>query len=402
MKQFRKITIATFITSVAALTFSCEKPQDEPGTTVPLELSVEVSEITETSAKYTVTANSQDSTYLSGIATREEYASFASAAEFVSSRLDDIRSQAEAEGTGYLEYLSGVLCKGDGTYTADTLRAGTAYVAFAAGITAGGNAGSLTVTEEFTTEGEAQEQGLFTFEPVFLSDLAVNINVTPDTKLGWYFFKTVDQSVLDWAYGGLETLQEMMEDEFIYNIELLMTNSQYTLQQAISSICWKGKQVFPVRKMVPETTHYMLAVGIDENSGRFMTDVYYDTYESGKGGSLDGFSIDFNIGDVVINSVEVRTTPSADDVRYYFDRTQLHIPDEDILDYLYGNIQDLIDLGIVADANGYFAQWCSVGSDMFTYTNLEKGTYRIYGFGIGNDGQPATETMFSEPFTVTM
>ena len=67
---------------------------------------------------------------------------------------------------------------------------------------------------------------------------------------------------------------------------------------------------------------------------------------------------------------------------------------------LYSLIQEYIDYGVIADANGYYANWCSIGPDKFTYTGLEKGTYRIYGFGIDNSGQVATDLMFSEEFTV--
>lgn len=400
--HFRLFSPALLLASAAALAFACQKEQEGKEPDAQLELSVGISGTTESSAQYTVTASEQEATYLHGVARLEYFAGFESPDKFIESRLEDIRTEAQAQGSTFEGYLAGFLGSGDRTYTCDTLASETEYVAYAAGVASDGTITGKTASASFTTGQGSSEGSLFTFEPKMLDDLSANITVTPSQEIGWYFCRTVDQTVLEWKYGGLETLQENMEEEFVTIIAELVEYMHYDIPTAVAAICWQKQQVFPVRKMVPSTKHYTLAAGVDQGTGTISSKVCYGTYESGPGGSLEGFTIDFTIGDVVINMVEVKTTPSADNVRYYFDRTQLDVPDDEIIDYLYGNIQTFIDSGLVADANGFFAQWCSIGPDVFTYTNLAKGTYRIFGFGIGNDGQPATDTMFSEPFTVTM
>lgn len=365
-----------------------------------LRITINVSNVTESSVQYTVNAVPEDSSYLCGVVLKSEFSAFPEPVEFLKERLAGIRRDAQKEGKDDIAYLDALLCRGSSSYSASDLAVTTEYVVFAAGVDSDYSITSEVVYKDFATQ-KAKDDQLFSFSPE-LQGLDAGVTVTPADEISdmYYFYVTVDKSVLDWRYGGLDNLRSGYEEFFRKTIDELVTYMKYDIPEAVASICWKGTQTFPVRKMIPDTDYYMIAAGIDESTGNLGTDVSYGIFHSNKGGSLNGFKIDFHLGDLNGDMIEVETVPSDNMVRYYFDRTDPEVADDEIIPALYSLIDEYVDNGVIADANGFYSQWCSIGPDKFTYTGLEKGTYRIYGFGIDNAGLVATDLMFSEEFTV--
>lgn len=392
---------AVFAVFAIFMSVSCSRETvDENGGGNGLHISINVFEVTESAVQYEVTAVPEDKTYLCGVVSESEFSSFQDPGEFLQDRLAAVREEAESEGNDADAYLAGILRSGTASCSVSGLAASTEYVVYAAGVNPDYTVTSEVEYEMFSTP-EPEEEPLFSFSPE-LQGLDARVTVTPSEEIGdmYYFYVTVDKSVLDWRYGGLENLQEGYAKFFKETIDELVLYMKYTIPEAVASISWKGTQTFPVLNMIPDTEYYMIAAAIDENTGKPATDVCYGTFMSNKGGDLSTFTIEFKIGEVNGDQVEVEAIPSDNMVRYYFDRTDPDVPDENIIPDLYSLIQEYIDYGVIADANGYYANWCSIGPDKFTYTGLEKGTYRIYGFGIDNSGQVATDLMFSEEFTV--
>lgn len=395
--------IMAVLTVLAACTsfVSCDKETvDDNSGVKELQLTINVLEVAETTVKYEVNAVPEDMTYICGVVSESEFRAFPGSAEFLEARLAGIKDDAESEGTDIASYLAGLLKSGTASFGESGLTAGSEYVIFAAGVNPDCSITSEVIYEVFST-AESEEKPLFSFSPT-LQGLDARVTVTPSDEISdmYYFYVTVDKSVLDWRYGGLDNLQSGYEKFFKETIDELILYMKYSIPEAVASICWKGTQTFPVQKMIPDAEYYMIAAAIDENTGKPVTDVCYGTFMSSKGGDLSTFTIEFKIGEVNGDQVEVEAIPSDNMVRYYFDRTDPSVPEENIIPDLYSLIQEYIDYGIIADANGYYANWCSIGPDKFNYTGLEKGTYRIYGFGIDNSGQVATDLMFSEEFTV--
>lgn len=389
--------------AMCVLAVSCKKNgTDERKPASVMQISLEISEVTDSSVEYVVKVSPEDSSYLCGVVPESEFTSFSGPEEFIMERLSAIKDEAASAGKDESLYLKEILCHGSLRYNEEDLSASTEYIVYAVGVNAGYCIVSDVAFAGFRTDDMINdEDALFSFSPE-MQGLNAGVTVTPAEELGgqYYFYTTVDKSVLDWKYGGIDNLQEKFAESFVKTIEELVYYMNYDIPQAVASICWKGTQTFPVRKMIPDTDYYMLAAGIDESSGKLNTEVCHGVFHSNQGGDLGSFTIDFNIGDVNVDMVEVNTVPSDNMVRYYFDRTDPEVPDEDIIAVLYSTIDEYIESGAIADANGFYSYWCSVGPDIFTYTGLDNGTYRIYGFGIDNSGLVATDLMFSEEFTV--
>lgn len=349
---------------------------------------------------YRITADPENATYLTGAVTKERFSAFASESEFVNDEIENIRSSAADMGVDASEYLSGMLKSGSSEYTLTGLSAGTGYVLYAVGMDADFTVTSGIVTEEFKTQ-EPQADALFLYEPEFTDSLGVNVTVTPGEDMGMYYFIILDESVVNWRYGGAdEMVNGTLYEDFRATVNELVVYMEMSVAEALNTLCWKEKQIFPCTRMIPDSDYYMIGVGVDPDTGEFVTDVYYETVHSPESGDLSEFSVEFRLGGIVLNQIKVVTVPSDKMVRYYFSKTSADATEEEIIAGIEALIEGYISDGLIADANGFYSSWCSCGSDEFTFTNLAKGeTFVIYAYGIDNEGGIGTELMFSEEFT---
>lgn len=395
-RMLHRLSSATIAAIIATCSLSCTK-ETTSTTDEPATVEITVTEVSDTYVRYSVSVLPETTTYLCGVI---PYSEFSSSSDFIGSVLSGIREEAIAEGKEESSYLSGMLKTGVSELMEENLSASEKYVAYAAGVNSDYSVTTETVFKEFTTE-EPKAPKVFSFSPV-VTGLSANITVTPLDNEMQYFYVTADKSVIDWQYGGLENLNEGYESEFLSDIEDLVNYVYHNYPDAVASVCWTGEQTFPKTRLIPDTDYYMMAAGINPATGELSTDVYYDIFHTEKGGDLSTFSIKFNIGPVENgNRVKITTEPSAGNVRYYFDKTVPGKTEDEIISDLYDDLINVyIQNGIIADANGYYNTWCSVGPGEFTYTNLSEGTHIIYGFGIDNDGNVATDIMFSDEFTI--
>lgn len=403
----RSVLTVFTVLAVFVVTSSCKKNKaDGTGNSgehvrEELHMTIDVVSVTESTVRYSVDATPEDSSYICGVVPQSDFSAFSSPEEFLRKYLAGIRDAAEAEGHDAVSALNSMLIRGSSEHSLSNLAASSGYVVFAAGVNSDYSIMSDVVYALFSTQG-AEKSPLFSFLPE-LQGLEAAVTVVPSDEIGdmYYYCVIVDKSVLNWKYGGPDNLQPGYEANFKKTIEELVGDMKYgSISKAVASVCWKGTGTFPVRKMIPDTDYYIIAAGIDESTGNLKTEVCHEVFRSNKGGNLKGFKIDFRIGKINGDMVEVEAIPSDNMVRYYFDRMDPESADEDIIPSLYSLIDEYVGNGVIADANGFYSQKCSVGPDRSTYTGLEKGTYRIYGFGIDNAGLVATDLMFSEEFTV--
>lgn len=399
MKTVRTFLFVAFAACLAIA--GCEKSVSENGQGGDeLDIALEVLGSGLYDVDYRITADPENATYLTGAVTKERFSAFASESEFVNDEIENIRSSAADMGVDASEYLSGMLKSGSSEYTLTGLSAGTGYVLYAVGMDADFTVTSGIVTEEFKTQ-EPQADALFLYEPEFTDSLGVNVTVTPGEDMGMYYFIILDESVVNWRYGGAdEMVNGTLYEDFRATVNELVVYMEMSVAEALNTLCWKEKQIFPYTRMIPDSDYYMIGVGVDPDTGEFVTDVYYETVHSPESGDLSEFSVEFRLGGIVLNQIKVVTVPSDKMVRYYFSKTSADATEEEIIAGIEALIEGYISDGLIADANGFYSSWCSCGSDEFTFTNLAKGeTFVIYAYGIDNEGGIGTELMFSEEFT---
>lgn len=375
----------------------CSVTVSENGNTdeYQVKVSIEILDVGMRNVEFEIDITPQDATYMCGVVEKAIMEIYPTPLDYMKTKLDEYRALEEEEGIEFSDFLNA----GGFHWNIGELIPGIDYVVFVAGVDDSFNVTSEVATAGFTTV-DRQDDALFAFDPQMLDALGANITVTPSEGIEYYYYTTVDQSVLDWKFGGVSDLADELYAEFKATIDELVLYMEYTIPEAVNSICWSGTQTFPVSKMIPDTDYYMIGTGVDLYTAAFTTDVYYETFRSPKGGDLSDFSVEFILGDIVFNQIEVNTVPSDNMVRYYFNISPADATEEEIVAELNALIDEYLEYDMIADANGFYSTWCSVGPDVFTFTNLDKGeTSVIYAFGIDDEGEIATELMYSEEFT---
>ena len=116
-------------------------------------IKIAVSDIQGTSATVAATPSSNDLTYMVDIAAKEDFEEYASAEAYAAAVVDEIKAEAEADGTALNVYLvaEGLLSTGAQRDDFSGLETSTDYVAYAFGLSSEGEITTKVFTAEFTT-----------------------------------------------------------------------------------------------------------------------------------------------------------------------------------------------------------------------------------------------------------
>ena len=128
-----------------------------------MSFSLDVTEITESTVKFTVAPNIEDSYYYYGFFPTTEFDRFPTPAEFVASTVADMKAYAEKfeEKNGFKFNLKNYLCKGYRSTTQESLVPSTDYYFLAFDLTPGWGYSGRVSTKKFRTSDVPPSSGAF-------------------------------------------------------------------------------------------------------------------------------------------------------------------------------------------------------------------------------------------------
>ncbi|WP_300798131.1 fibronectin type III domain-containing protein [uncultured Alistipes sp.] len=139
--------------------------EDEPSSDVGLTFTIEVSDITATTATLKCTPSDNSKTYYFDCMEKEQFDQLHTSDEaFATALLEGMEYMGAAYGMTLEEVLGLLLSTGPDSWTAESLAASTEHVVYALGINMDGTVTSAVATKNFTTEeraGGSDDEGWF-------------------------------------------------------------------------------------------------------------------------------------------------------------------------------------------------------------------------------------------------
>lgn len=356
------------------------------GGAVSTSFSINVSNITATSATVMVTPSNQE-TYYFDVLEQASVNNYDNLADFAVAYIDYLKEYS----ANYGYTIADILSSGNDQYTFSGLNASTNYYAFAVGVDANGTVTSDVAIESFTTLSNGTGGGSTTSKNTFevnvtnISSNSATISVVPSNS-DTYYFDLVEKEVYTQFTDGQE-----FATAYIAYLKEYFESYGYTVAELLSS----GEDSWTYEgELDPSTNYVAFAVGVSAE-GNVTTDIAineFTTLSSGAGsGSTSQNTFSIAVSGVTSNSATVSVTPSNSDT-YYFDVIEKSTVDQ------YGNWEalatDLVKyLKEMYESYGYsFADVLSSGADSWTYEgDLDPATeYYAYAFGVNGDGTITT------------
>ena len=222
-----------------------------------------------------------------------------------------------------------------------------------------------------------------------ITSSTAKVTITPSNE-NTYYFDIIDKETIDTYYEG--NFENWAKDM----VDYILNDLGETFANYVSS----GKDVYLFEDLDPSTDYFAYAFGV-LNDGTITTSVAYKSFKtlegsgSGNGGSTGGelkdITFTFDVANITSSTADVTVTASTNDT-FYFD-----VVDKASLDTYYGGdaslyAQDLVDY-VVNDLGETFTDYVSMGTDSYTFEDLEASTqYYVFAFGVLANGTITSKT----------
>lgn len=376
---------------------SCSKSEqqatDGGGTADELTVTVNVADISDSSASIVFTPSSEEIPYIAGYVMQTAPGGMASSD--VKRYLDDrIAAMMSEEGLTRAAAVSAMSVQGEYSMTPDTLASETGYLCYAVGV----NAEGLYTTEAFTAEFEtlAEEEPVvdlsFTMEVSATATIA-SVSVKPSDDTLPYYYDIMTKEEYD-SYGG------DVAAYLLKAIEATLESTGLDKTAFVQSIQVRGPQSESIRGLPSDTEMVAYAIGLNDDCTCYGEPGMQDFRTKAPGKPEDcEFSFDIIFSP---SGVDISVTPSDDGIGYFTSVVSLeeYVSDEALIQRVYESIVYLA--GEYEITLGQAVEMTAInGPDNYTYTDLEEGMdYYVFAYALSSDGK-AAGPVFREQFTAT-
>lgn len=373
----RKILFAAAVFAIAVT--SCRKDNTAaPGE--KFSVTIEVTEITQTSAKVVFEPISSSSPYLCGYVSSSDLSEWSSDIKrYLDSRISQTMDES---GMDRAEAVSSLVVTGTSSSDLAGLSPETSYVCYAVGVDASGFYTTDVFSEEFITE-EADDplsDLSFEIEATSVTSTTVSISVLPSDNTLPYYYDIMTKEDYE-TYGGdvaayLTHVLESIEKDYGVSIPDFVSGIQET-----------GPSSDQLRDLSPDSEYVAYAIGLSGDGSCFGQPAVKE-FRTEKAGNPEDCTFTFSIN-AYMEQAEVTVTPSDDGVGYFTAviPESEYSTDEALVDRVYDSIiQSISGSGMsVEDAVAMIA---FRGVSTETY-NLEEGTYYVFAYAFTPDGKAA-------------
>lgn len=249
------------------------------------KFTINVSDITSTSAVMDVEASDISVYFLFDIVSADRYNAFATPADFAKSRIAKVQAKAAEEGVAFVDALT----LGTGTLECRELKGGVEYYAYAFGLTAAGTPITDVTLMPFTTEPWASDNA-FTMEVYGIEVNGAIISVNTTNSAERFYCNYIEKERYD-EYDG-ENIACLILNELKKECE----NSG----KSLTSKLYKNKVKLSLAGMLtPKTDYIAFAFGVSE-SGEVTTDIAIEPFKTV---SVEEASAGIDTGDTNIEGI---------------------------------------------------------------------------------------------------
>ena len=264
---------------------ACSPEQNEEALDNTTKFTINVSEITSTSAVMNVEASDISVYFLFDIVSKDRFNTYATPAEFANASIEKVKAKANEKGVAFVDALT----LGAGTLECTELKGGTEYYAYAFGLTADGALTTDVTLESFTTEPWASDN-TFTMEvySIELNGATVKINAAnSDESFYWDLIEKKQYDEYDSENIACLILEELKK-------ECESNGKSLSSQLTKKKVHWSF-----AGQLTPDTEYCVFVFGVS-NSGEVTTDI---TVESFKTMSVEEASAGIDNGDTNIEGI---------------------------------------------------------------------------------------------------
>lgn len=383
----RKILFAAAVSALAIT--SCRKDTAvTPGE--KLSVTIEVTEITETSAKAVFEPTSASASYLCGYVSSSELSEWSSD---VKRYLDSRISQTmEEKGLDRAETVSSMSVTGTSSADLTGLAPETSYVCYAVGTDASGFYTTDVFSKEFTTsEADDPLSGLsFEIEIPSVTSTTVSISVIPSDNTLPYYFDIMTKDDYG-TYGG------DVAAYLTYVLESVANDYGVSVPDFVSGIQETGPASDQLRGLSPDSEYVAYAIGLSGDGSCFGQPAVKE-FRTEKAGNPEDCTFTFSI-EAYMGQAEVSVSPSDDGVGYFTAVIPVseYSTDDALVERVYNSIiQSISGSGMsIEDAVSMIA---FRGLSTETY-DLEEGSYYVFAYAFTSDGK-AAGAVYKQSFDV--
>lgn len=373
----RKILFAAAVSALAVI--SCRKENTvTPGE--KFSVAIEVTEITETSAKAVFEPTSSSASYLCGYVASSELSDWSSD---VKRYLDSRISQTmEDSGMDRAEAVSSLGVTGTSALDLSGLVPGTAYLCYAVGTDASGFYTTDVFSEEFTTaEADDPLSDLsFEIEIPSVTSTTVTMSVVPSDNTLPYYFDIMTKDDYE-TYGG------DVAAYLTYVLETVANNYGVSVSDFVSGIQETGPSSDQLRGLSPDSEYVAYAIGLSGDGSCFGQPAVKE-FRTEKAGNPEDCTFSFSI-EAYMGQAEVTVSPSDDGVGYFTAVIPVseYSTDDALVERVYSSIiQSISGSGMsIEDAVALIA---FRGLSTETY-ELDEGSYYAFAYAFTSDGRAA-------------
>ena len=269
--------------TICGIACSPEQNEVEPDNTT--KFTINVSDITSTSAVVDVEASDISVYFLFDIVSVDRYNAFATAEDFAKSRIAKVQAKAAEEGVTFVDALT----LGTGTLECTELKGGVEYYAYAFGLTAEGTPTTDVTLKSFTTEPWASDNA-FTMEVYSIAVNGATISVNATNSDDKFYCNRIEKERYD-EYDG-ENIACLILEELKKECE----NSG----KSLTSKLYKNKVKLSLAGLLtPDTNYIAYAFGVSE-SGEVTTDIIIEPFKTV---SVEEASAGIDTGDTNIEGI---------------------------------------------------------------------------------------------------
>ena len=264
---------------------ACTPEQNEVVPDNTVKFTINVSDITSTSATIDVEASDISVYFLFDIVSADRYNAFATSADFAKSHIAKVQAKAAEEGVTFVD----ALILGAGSLECTELKGGVEYYAYAFGLTAEGTPTTDVTLMPFTTEPWASDNA-FTMEvySITVNGAAFSVNATNSEDK--FYCNFIEKERYD-EYDG-ENIACLILEELKKECE----NSG----KSLTSKLYKNKVKLSLAGMLtPNTDYIAFAFGVSE-SGEVTTDIAIEPFKTV---SVEEASAGIDTGDTNIEGI---------------------------------------------------------------------------------------------------
>lgn len=284
--------------------------------------------------------------------------------------------------------------------TYSSLRAGKTYYALVYGLDVKGNRQTEVCFFEFTTEESTNTD--LTFDDMIsnVTQNSAKLTIYPSNDVDTYYWTYASET--DMANYSLEEIM----DNMIKNVK---TYSQ-TYGTPVSSFLSKGEETTDIEDLSMGTSYTIIAWGMDQDCVNTTAPQQLSTFRTKSNEVTDDCTFNVEILEVEDMDINAKITPSNESTRYYI----AMIDEKRCTNYSDNQmVQRILNMETQRLENNFYGTGVTWENhpDLYSGTQTKWGrkelgwtfepehSYRIYVFGVGNDGKCTTKIFRTDATT---